>query len=285
MSALTLSPNFNLTTTYFLVAGIAGFNPHVATTGSVAFSRFAVQTDLQYEFSYQQVPQNWTSGYVPQNSYLPDAPVDPANYPGSIYGTEVFELNDNLKKRFVYIAGLQTLNDTAKAQAYRDTFGYAPANLPPFVVECDSVTSNVYWSGSVLGDAFTAYTSLLTNGSGLYCASQQEDNAIMESLLRADLAGLVDFSRVSIMRTASDFDRAPPTETEVFHLLDAEQEGFGISIQNIFIAGHAIVEDILMYWEGTYLPGLLPGNYIGDAFDSLNYFIAPDIGTEAIYIN
>jgi purine nucleoside permease len=266
MTALTLSPNFNLTSTYFLVAGIAGFNPHVATTGAVAFSRFAIQTDLQYEFSYQQVPQNWTSGYVPQNSYLPDAPADPSNYPGEVYGTEVFELNDNLKKRFVYIAGLQTLNDSAEAQAYRETFGYAPANLPPTVVECDSVTSNVYWSGSVLGDAFSAYTSLVTNGSGLYCASQQEDNAILESLLRADLAGLVDYSRTAIMRTASDFDRAPPGETETFHLLEASQEGFSISIENIFIAGSAIVEDILMYWEGTYDKGLLPGSKFATLF-------------------
>lgn len=80
------------------------------------------------------------------------------------------------------------------------------------------------------------------------------------------------------MRTASKFDRAPPGEDEVFHLLDAAQNGFEISIQNIFIAGYEIVQDILMYWDGTYDRGLLPGNYIGDAFDSLDYFIAPDIG-------
>ena len=52
-----------------------------------------------------------------------------------------------------------------------------------------------------------------------YCATQQEDNAHLEALLRGTLAGKVDFSRVAIMRTASDFDRAPPGETEVFHLL------------------------------------------------------------------
>lgn len=87
-----------------------------------------------------------------------------------------------------------------------------------------------------------------------------------------------NFSRIAIMRTGSDFDRAPPVEDEVYHLLYAAQAGFGLSIDNIFIVGSAIVRDVLMYWEGTYLPGILPANYVGDAFNSLDYFIAPDIG-------
>lgn len=178
----------------------------------------------------------------------------------------------------MYLAKQVKLNDSVSAQTYRETYGYAPANQPPTVVECDTGTSNVYWSGSTLGDAFSNYTSLLTNGSGLYCASQQEDNAIIEMLLRGDLAGKVDFSRVAVMRTASDFDRAPPDEDEVFHLLYASQNGFAISIANIFIAGYEIVQDVLMHWNGTYDRGLLPGNYIGNAFDSFDYFIAPDIG-------
>lgn len=178
----------------------------------------------------------------------------------------------------MYIAGLQTLNDSDDAAAYRATYGYAPANQPPAVVQCDSGTSNVYWSGSTLGDAFSNYTLLMTNGTGLYCASQQEDNAILEAMTRGDLIGKIDFSRIALMRTASDFDRAPPDESEVFHLLYAAQDGFEISIQNIFVAGSAIVEDVLMYWESTYLPGLRPGNYIGDIFDSFDYFIAPNIG-------
>ena len=40
----------------------------------------------------------------------------------------------------------------------------------------------------------------------------QEDNATFEAMLRAHKAGLMDFSRVILMRTASDFDRPPPTQ-------------------------------------------------------------------------
>ena len=144
-------------------------------------------------------------------------------------------------------------------------------------MKCATGTSNVYWSGSILGDAFSAYTKLLTNGSGNYCATQQEDNAVLEALLRGDLAGKVDFSRAAIMRTASDFDRAPPSETEVFHLLYANQEGFDISIDNIYIAGHPIIMDVISKWDTIYKAGIKPTNYIGDLFNSFGEK-NPDIG-------
>jgi hypothetical protein len=38
----------------------------------------------------------------------------------------------------------------------------------------------------------------------------QEDNATLEALLRATVAGLIDFARITVMRTASDTDRPYP---------------------------------------------------------------------------
>ncbi|THW05690.1 purine nucleoside permease [Aureobasidium pullulans] len=282
--ALWLSGCFDLTSTYFMIAGISGGNPHRVTTGSVTFARYAVQVGLQEEFDHSQTPSNATSGYYPQGAYYPDE-ASSEDYPGSLYGTEVYEVNENLRDRAYYLASLATLNDTDAAMSYRAKYGYSPANQPPSVVKCDSATSDQYWSGSVLGEAFGNYTSLLTNGSGIYCGTQQEDNATLESLLRGAILGKLDYSRIIIMRTISDFDRAPPGETEVYHLLYAEQEGFVPSIQNIHNAGIEIVKDVMMYWNGTYDKGLTPGNYIGDVFNSLPGPISPDIGNEANYIN
>jgi purine nucleoside permease len=259
-----------------MIAGIAGVSPHVASTGSVTFARYAVQFDLQYEFDARQTPSNDSSGYFPQDANYPDTP-DAIDYPGEIYGTEVFELNVNLRSRAVYLAKLATLNDTDGAVAYRQAYA-SPGNKPPFVTECDTGTSNNYFSGSTIGDAFANYTKLLTNGTGEYCTTQQEDNASLEVLLRGDLSGRVDFSRIIIMRTCSDYDRASPTEDEVYHLLYADQEGFLPSINNIYLAGIEIVKDVIMYWDSTYLPGIAPGNYIGDLFNSLDSAIAPNIG-------
>lgn len=171
ISALVLSPSFNLTQTYFLVAGIAGINPHMAATGSVTFSQYQVQFDLQYEFSANEVPTNDSSGYFPQGSDFPDSP-NTYDYPTDIYRTEAFEVNKNLRDLFLSVASQVQLNDTADAAAYRAKYPYAPANQPPSVVACSSGTSNMYWSGAILGDAFSNYATLLTNGSGVYCATQ-----------------------------------------------------------------------------------------------------------------
>lgn len=62
MTALAFSTKFDLTKTYFMVAGIAGINPEVATLGSVTFARYAVQVALQYEFDAREIPDNFTTG-------------------------------------------------------------------------------------------------------------------------------------------------------------------------------------------------------------------------------
>lgn len=62
MTALTFSDLFDFTTTYFLIAGIAGIDPKVATLGSVTFAKYAVQVALQYEFDAREIPVNFSTG-------------------------------------------------------------------------------------------------------------------------------------------------------------------------------------------------------------------------------
>lgn len=188
-----------------MVGGIAGVNPEVATLGSVTFARYAVQVALQYELDPREIPANFSTGYVPQGSVVPD------EYPQSIYGTEVFEVNAKLRSMAVAFASTATLNDSSAAVAYRANYAsdaaYAAGAKAPSVVECDVATSDVYYSGTILSTAFGNYTTLVTNGSGIYCTTAQEDNATLEAMLRAAVNKLVDFSRIIVMRTASDFDR------------------------------------------------------------------------------
>lgn len=78
-----------------MVAGIAGVNPNVATIAGVSFARYAVQVALQYEIDAREMPDNFTSGYFPQNMHSPTDSLSPTD----IYGTEVFEVNDALRKK------------------------------------------------------------------------------------------------------------------------------------------------------------------------------------------
>ncbi|KAK7436887.1 hypothetical protein VKT23_018908 [Stygiomarasmius scandens] len=273
ISSLVRSSEFDLTHTYFLIAGIAGISPKIGSTGSVTFARYAVQVALQHEIDAREKPSNFNTGYFPQGAEAPD------QYPTSLYGTEVFELNDNLRQLAYSFAQNATLNDTSEAQAYRANYAgdseLAPGASAPSVILCDTATSDNYWVGSLLAEAFENTTTLFTNGTGVYCTTQQEDNATLEALLRGAISGLLDFSRIIIMRTASDFERPFAGQT-AYEALFAEQGGFDVSVTNIYVAGVEVVKGIVDEWDDQFEAGVKADNYIGDIFGSLGG--QPDFG-------
>lgn len=275
VTAVAFSPLFDLTQTYFFIAGIAGISPKRGTTGSVTFARYAVQVGLQYEIDIRELPPSYTTGYIPLGAYFPN------EYPRGIYGTEVFEVNADLRSLAANLARQANLSDSAAAQAYRANYAtpdgeYTAATLGPSVVECDVATSDVYFSGNILSSVFENTTRLFTNGTGDYCTTAQEDNATLEALLRSSARNLTDFSRIIVMRTASDFDRPYPGSSAIYNLRYANQGGFQPALQNIYRAGIRIVDAILSGWESTFASGVKPSNYIGDIFGTLGG--VPDFG-------
>ena len=172
------------------------------------------------------------------------------------------------------------MSDSSAAIAYRAKYAsaesYAAGTRGPSVVACDVATSDVYYSGALLSEAFANTSSLLTNGSAVYCTTAQEDNASLEALLRAAMHKRVDFARVIVMRTASDFDRPYPGEAPSENLFWADQGGFEPAIANIYAAGIKVVQGILGGWKETFREGVAPTNYIGDIFGTLGG--TPDFG-------
>lgn len=266
LTAISLSPYFDLSKTFFLVAGIAGISPLQGTIGDVTFARFAVQI-LEYEVDARDLPTNWTTGYY---AYGSD---EPGQYPGNVYGTEVFELNENLRDRALDLAQEAFLyNGTAKNEEFRLTYNYAPANTTPKAIACDTLTSDTYWFGELFDETFANYTSLMTNGTGTYCSTQQEDNATLEALLRAAIYGLVDFSRIVVMRSASDFtysnDYLGNKTVEFFD--DVYQGGITASLVNLVYASEPFIADVLENFEEYDSGKYDADNYIGDFFNSLD---------------
>ncbi|KAJ5787893.1 hypothetical protein N7457_002883 [Penicillium paradoxum] len=276
VTSVAFSPLFDLTKTYFFVAGIAGVNPKKATTASATFARYAVQVALQYEIDIRELPENYSTGYIAQGTNFP------GQYPTDIYGTEVFELNADLRTIAADFARKAKLSDSATAQAYRARYKtsdgeYKAATLPPSVIECDVATTDVYFSGNILGSVFEHTTKVWTNGTGEYCSTAQEDNATFEVLLRSSIHKLTDFSRIIVMRTGSDFDRPYPGASAAYNLFEAEEQGaFEPAVENLYIAGIKVVEGILDGWDTTFSAGVKANNYIGDIFGSLGG--EPDFG-------
>ena len=175
------------------------------------------------------------------------------------------------------------LADSPAAKAYRAHYGVSPAYAagaaPPAVYECDVATSDVYFSGVLLSEAMGNFTTLVTNGTGVYCTTAQEDNGSAEALLRAANSTLVDFSRIIVMRTASDFDRPYPGEAATTNLWWANQGSFEPAVENVYNAGIEVVKGILNGWDSTFKKGIKNSNYIGDIFGTLGG--TPDFGPYA----
>ncbi|PLB43271.1 putative purine nucleoside permease [Aspergillus steynii IBT 23096] len=269
VSSIAFSPLFDLSHTYFLVAGIAGINPEQGTICAASFARFAIQVALQYEIDLRELPGNYSTSYIPQGAQRP------SQYPTSIYGTEVFEVNAELRALAAGFARKANLSDSDTAKAYRANYAnatgdiYKAATRAPSILECDVATTDVYYSGELLGEAFSNTTAVWTNGTGTYCSSAQEDNATLEALLRASLHEKLDFSRIVVMRTASDFERPYPGQAALDNLMFADQGAFEPAVKNLYIAGIEVVKGIIGGWNETFEKGVKPSNYVGDIFGTL----------------
>lgn len=290
VASLVLSRELSLRKTYFLLAGIAGVNPKRATLGSVALARFAVQVALQYEIDPREAPEGWDAGYFSFGTE------HPREYPAEWYGTEVFELNGALRDVAFGLARKAKLNDSAGVKEYRAKYTAAKSVYEaasagePGVEKCDTTTSDVFFSGKVLGDAFDATTSKWTDGLGEYCMSAMEDNAVLETLVRFHVAGLVDYSRAILLRTGttrvsilvlamascltdcvvgSNFDRPPPGHDVLTHLRGQHLNGVEVAIANIYLAGVEIVKGIVGDWDGVFAEGIESPNYLGDVLGTL----------------
>jgi purine nucleoside permease len=242
VAALIYSRQFDLRHSYWLFAGIAGIDPKMGTLGSAAWARYLVDWGLQWELDAREAPKGWPSGYLGINTKTPD------EKPRLDYRTEVYQLNEALLQRAFALSRSVTLSDSPEAQKTRAAYG-PPANQPPAVIQCDTLASDTWWSGTHLGERAEAWTKLLTEGRGTYCTTQQEDNASYEVLKRATAAGLADDQRVAVLRSGADFDRPPPGGSDAQNLLTfGEQGGFVPALQNLYLAGNPLVQAIVSDW-------------------------------------
>jgi len=242
--ALLLSRQFDLSNTYFLVAGIAGINPELGTVGSAAWARYLVDFGIQWEIDAREIPADWEGGYLGINTRSPN------DKPPLDYRTEVFRLDEALLRVAYNLSRDKVLSDNDEARAARAHFPNPPANQPPTVLQCDTAAGDTWFSGTLLGQRATKWTQILTDGKGAYCTTQQEDNATYEALVRGAAQHLVDLRRVAVLRTGSDFDRPYPGQTAADNLLNYQaQGGFTIALQNLFIAGNPLVQAIAGHWS------------------------------------
>jgi purine nucleoside permease len=244
MTALIYSNKFDLRYTYFLIAGIAGIDPAQGTIGTVAWARYLVDYGIAWELDARELPDGWPYGYF---GIMTKGPTEK---PPLDYRTEVFKLDETLLQQAIALSADVVLQDSPDAISFRANYPEAPANQPPTVTQCDTMAGDTWYAGKYLGERARDWMKMLTDGEGVYCTTQQEDNATYEVLKRADVAGKVDVARIAVIRAGSDFDRPAPGQTAVSGLIDYQmQGGFVPATNNLYIAASPLVDEIVSRWK------------------------------------
>ena len=241
LSALIYSPVFDLRRTYFIIDGIAGVDPKDGTLGSVHWARYAVDATLRHEIDPRQMPTDWTSSFFGLGRSAP------GQKPTHLAGTEIYVLNETLLQKAFAVSRDTPLIDSAEAQAYRQHYDGTIAQGAPIVSICDTSSADLYWHGSVMAEQVETWTALLSDGKANYCTSQMEDNATLTALKRGADAGLLEFNRVALLRSASNFDREGKGQTAA-ESLTSDSGGFAIALTNGYRVGAALAHNILKDW-------------------------------------
>jgi purine nucleoside permease len=149
ITALAADPRFDLSRAYWVIAGIAGVDPHAASVGSAAWANWVVNADLGFEIDARDAPKNWTTGIIPFDRTAPYAAPAPAA--DSIHGAQAYELNAGLVQWAFDRTAATPLADTGNLRHLRAAYaGIALASRPPFVLRGDSLCGDRYWIGTAM---------------------------------------------------------------------------------------------------------------------------------------
>src|SRR5579862_2109516 len=252
--ALGLDPRFDLSHAYWLIAGIAGGSPDRVSLGSAAWARWVVDGDLGYEIDAREMPPDWTTGYIPLRKSRPFEP------PAVPLDGQMYALNVDLANWAWNLTRSTPLADSDRLKEVRSHFDGAAAQNPPAVILGDEVSSSTYWHGK-LSDAWAAeWMRYFTDGKGQFATTAMEDTGTLQSLRGLANAGRVDWNRILVLRTVSNYDQQPRGMTaadSLAHQRIGSYSAYLPSLEAAYAVGHTVVKELLEHWNryARELPG------------------------------
>lgn len=247
--ALGLDDRFDLTHSYWLIAGIAGGDPADMSLGAAAWARHVVDGDLLYEIDGREIPEEWPYGMVPLGT---DAPTtDPSDLEGGwSVDTIAFSLDSQLVDWAYSITRDIDLSDAPGITDYRRHYKTFPqAQRPPFVTVGDTLSSSTYWHGELLNRWANDWLKLYRGKDANFMTSNMEDSGTMTALHRLEREGLIDVNRVLVLRTASNFTMPPEGETAEWSKTQPFPDGGLPAIEAAFVVGNTVVQALLEGWD------------------------------------
>ena len=244
--ALGLDPRFDLTHAYWVIAGIAGGNPEYTSLGSAVWANWVVDGDLGYEIDAREIPKDWSTGMLPLRKKTPfEEPATPLD--GQVYQTN----HELMLWAFAKTKDVK-LQDSDRLKEIRGHFDGAAAGNPPQVQMGDEVSGSTYWHGKQMDTWAGRWMSYFTNGAGHFATTAMEDTGSLQSLRLLARAGKVDWQRVLVLRTVSNFDRQPKGMDAATSLSSQRIGQYGAylpSLESAYSVGHVISAELLKNWS------------------------------------
>lgn len=209
LTALGFDAQLDLSRAYWVITGIAGVNPRRASLASPVWADWVVDGDLAHEIDAREIPPGWDTGILPLGAR------EPYGYsvlPRSVFGTpyQVFRLNpDLLQWAYGLTRDLPLLDETILEPLRKAYADFPAAASPPKVQVGAQLAAARYWHGQHLNDWADQWVQHWTGGAASFTTSGMEDSGSLQALRYLHQLGRVDFDRVLLLRTASNFTMPP----------------------------------------------------------------------------
>jgi purine nucleoside permease len=244
--ALGLDPRFDLSHAYWLIAGIAGASPERASLGSAVWANWIVDGDLGYEIDAREMPQDWTTGMLPLRKAKPfEAPAVPL-------AGQVYQTNRALMDWAYSLTRNVPLQDSDRLKEIRARFDGAAAHNQPQVLLGDEVSSSTYWHGKRMDAWASQWMDYFTNGKGIFATTAMEDTGSLQSLELLARAKRIDWQRILVLRTVSNYDQQPRGMDAAASLSSQRIGHYGAylpSLEAAYTVGHVVVIELLRNWK------------------------------------
>lgn len=247
--ALGLDDRFDLSQAYWLVAGIAGADPHDLSLGSAAWARAVVDGDLVYEIDGREIPDHWPYGFIPLGAKAPaEGPQDIAT--GWTVDTISFRLNGALADWAWRQTRDVALDDSEALQNFRKAYeGFPNAQRPPFITVGETLSASTYWHGELLNRWANDWLPLYAGADMEFMTSNMEDSGTLTALHRLARLNLVDTDRVMVLRTASNFTMPPPGRAASWSTTAPYPEEGRPALEAAWKVGSAALDALLADWD------------------------------------
>ncbi len=244
--ALGMDNRFDLTRSYWVVTGIAGFDPEDATVGSAAWAEYLVDGDLSHEIDAREKPADWPFGYFARYTRKPFDPEKPSPT-GEMYQLDTALVN----WAFDLTRDMELPDDPSLLHMREQYVNHPNAQGKPKVLKGDNLAALTFWHGAIMNDWANQWVDYWTEGKGEFVSSAMEETGTYLSLSWLHKIQRVDVQRLLVLRTGSNFTMQPPGVTAAENLLKENQgyAGLAVATEAAYLVAARVVDELLENWD------------------------------------